>query len=124
MNTATPVHIAAALAALIAGSIQLMRVKGTPSHRAIGWLWITAMTVVAVSSFWLKGFMNVFMGYGPIHLLSLWTLFCLAAAVHYARHGRIRQHKYFVVGAFLGLIGAGLGTLAPGRLIHHWLFGG
>jgi|TARA_R110000764_G_scaffold107248_2_gene193080 uncharacterized membrane protein len=41
----------------------------------------------------------------------------------FARKGNIKRHKIFTTGAFFGLIGAGLGTLAPGRLIHEWLFG-
>lgn len=102
---------------------QLIAKKGTRSHRIIGWFWMTAMVVVAVSSFWLTGFMDLLWGYSPVHLLSIWTLVCVVVSLYAARTGNISRHRAFAVGAFYGVIGAGLGTLAPGRTIHQWVFG-
>ena len=113
---AISIHLLAALWAIVAGISQLLARKGTRLHKVVGWSWMVAVTVVAVSSFWIKGFMNVLWGFSPIHLLSIWVLFCVVAAVHSARVGNIKRHKAFAVGAFFGVIGAGLGALAPGRL--------
>ena len=120
---AVTLHLIAALWALLAGGFQLLTRKGTQLHRVVGWSWMTAMVIVAVSSFWLTGFMDVFHGYSPIHLLSVWVLVCVAVSVYSARAGHIRRHRAFAVGAFIGVIGAGLGALAPGRLIYQWLVG-
>jgi uncharacterized membrane protein len=113
-------HLAAALLALTLGSAVLMRRKGTASHKLLGRIWVGLMSVVAVSSFWLldlnKGSFSV------IHLLSLWTLVSLGAAIWAIRRGKLRAHKAFMVGTFLGLAGAGLGALAPGRVLHLFLF--
>ena len=38
------------------------------------------------------------------------------------RRGNVRAHKAFMVGTFLGLAGAGLGALAPGRLLYGFFF--
>lgn len=121
--TATYIHLSAAVWALLAGTSQLLGQKGTPLHRAVGWSWMIAMVVVAVSSFWLTGLMDVLWGYSPIHLLSIWTLICVVASIAAARKGNIRRHKAFAAGAFFGVVGAAIGTLMPGRLIHEWIFG-
>jgi uncharacterized membrane protein len=108
-------HLSAALASLALGAVVLARRKGTPSHRRLGRLWVALMLVVALSSFWI--------GRSLIHLLSAWTLVSLALAVYFIRRGNVRAHKAFMVGTFLGLAGAGLGALAPGRALHAVLFG-
>lgn len=120
---ALTIHLTAALWALLAGISQLLAQKGTKLHRIVGWSWMTAMVIVAVSSFWLTGFMDLFWGYSPIHLLSVWILVCVAVSLYSARTSNIKRHRAFALGAFYGVVGAGIGTLAPGRVIHQWLFG-
>jgi len=114
-------HLAAALPALALGAINLARPKGTPAHRRVGWLWVALMSGAAVSSFWIFGLRQ---GAGPslVHLLSVWTLVALACGIVSIRRGNVRAHKAFMIGTFLGLVGAGLGALAPGRLLAQWLF--
>jgi len=45
------VHALAAIAALALGAAQLAAPKGTLSHRAVGWVWVTLMATTALSSF-------------------------------------------------------------------------
>jgi hypothetical protein len=47
-SAAIQVHAFAALAALAIGAAQLAAPKGTLPHRAVGWSWVTLMTIVAV----------------------------------------------------------------------------
>lgn len=108
-------HLTAALLSLALGALVLGRRKGTRSHKALGRAWVGLMLVVAISSFWIGGSL--------IHLLSVWTLISLAAAIWFIRRGNVRAHKGFMIGTFLGLAGAGLGALAPGRALHAMLFG-
>jgi uncharacterized membrane protein len=114
------IHLAAALPALALGTIQLARAKGTRSHKALGWAWAALMIAVALSSFWI---FEIRKGAGPslIHLLSVWTLISLACAIYFVRRGNVRAHIGFMLGTFLGLAGAGLGALAPGRLLWRLL---
>jgi len=115
------IHLAAVVPAVVLGVAQLSLAKGTPLHKAMGWAWVLAMLVAAVSSFWIlelrKG-----AGLSVIHLLSAWILICLAAAIWHIRRGNVPGHKRFMVGATLGLFGAGLGALAPGRFLAVLLF--
>lgn len=120
---AITIHLTAAIWVFLAGINQLFARKGTKVHKIVGWSWMVAMVIVAVSSFWLTGFMDLFWGFSPIHLLSIWILVCVAVSLYSARTGNIKRHRAFAVGAFYGVIGAGIGILAPDRLIHQWLFG-
>ena len=47
---AIQIHAFAALGAFLLGVAQLARVKGTRSHRALGYTWVGLMLLVALSS--------------------------------------------------------------------------
>ena len=115
------IHLAAVVPAVAIGIAQMAMPKGMRIHRWMGWTWVLALVVVAVSSFWIlelrKG-----TGWSIIHLLSAWTLISLSCAIWYIRHGNVRAHRGFMVGTLLGLAGAGLGALAPGRFLAVLLF--
>jgi uncharacterized membrane protein len=121
---AIQLHAWAALAAFVLGIVQLARVKGTGSHRALGWIWVGLMLVVAVSSFWIHH-LRVWGPWSPIHLLSILTLAMLPYGVIMARRGVVIGHKLTMLGMFAGaLVIAGIFTFAPGRIMHRVLFGG
>ena len=111
-------HLAAAIAALALGIAVLALRKGTWAHKALGRAWGALMLVVAISSFWITrdG------AFSWIHLLSVWVLVSLACALYFIRRGNVRAHRGFMVGVYLGLVGAGLGALAPGRTLHFFFF--
>ena len=115
------IHLAAVVPAVMVGVAQLLMTKGTRIHKTLGWIWVLAMVVVAVSSFWIlelrKG-----AGFSVIHLLSLWTLISLACAIWFIRRGNVRAHKGFMVGVMFGLVGAGIGAFTPGRFLTQLLF--
>lgn len=79
------------------------------------------MLVVAVSSFWIMELRHG-AGWSIIHLLSAWVVVSLGAAIWFIRRGNVRAHQGFMVGTLLGLAGAGLGALAPGRFLAILLF--
>jgi uncharacterized membrane protein len=115
------IHLAAAILSLIVGALVLARTKGTRSHKMFGRLWVGLMLAVALSSFWILEIRDG-AGFSVIHLLSAWTLASLALAVYFIRRGNVRAHQGFMIGTFLGLAGAGLGALAPGRALYLFLF--
>jgi uncharacterized membrane protein len=115
-------HIAAALAALLLGTVQLVGIKGTGLHRLIGWSWVVAMFTVAVSSLFIR---QINPGsFSLIHLLSGWTLIALPMALFAVRRGRIASHARGMTWTFIGgLIVAGAFTFLPGRLMWEVFFG-
>lgn len=115
-------HIAAALLALLLGTVQLVGIKGTGVHRLIGWTWVVAMVTVAISSLFIR---QINPGsFSLIHLLSGWTLIALPMALFAIRRGRVARHASGMTWTFVGgLIVAGAFTFLPGRLLWEVFFG-
>jgi len=115
-------HIAAALLALLLGTVQLVGIKGTGLHRLIGWSWVIAMVTVAISSLFIR---QINPGsFSLIHLLSGWTLIAVPMAIFAIRKGRVGSHASGMTWTFVGgLIVAGAFTFLPGRLMWEVFFG-
>ena len=115
-------HLYSSFLALGLGAVLLLSPKGTRPHRLMGGIWVLAMALSALSSFWLGGGVLPLVGHlGLIHLLSLWMLVALSVAMHAILKGRVAQHRAWMRGAYLGLLGAFVGTLAPGRWVSAQL---
>ncbi len=97
--------------------------RGSRLHRSLGWAWVTGMGAVALSSFAIHD-IRLIGPFSPIHLLSLFTLVMLVLGVRAARHHRVIAHRQTMKGLTYGaLIGAGLFTLLPGRVMYQVVFG-
>jgi len=117
-----PTHAIAAMAALMAGVIQLVGPKGTRAHRVLGYTWVILMLYVATSGFFIHE-IGLWGRWSPIHLLSILALVALPLAVRAARRGNIRKHRSIMLQLFgFALVLAGAFTLLPGRVMHRILF--
>jgi uncharacterized membrane protein len=117
-------HAFAAMGAFALGLVQLAAPKGTLPHRTIGWIWVTLMAVIALSSFFIHQ-IRLVGPFSPIHLLSIFTLVMLPFAVLHARHHAVKKHRGAMIGIFVGgLVIAGAFTFLPGRVMHAVAFGG
>ncbi|GGY74924.1 DUF2306 domain-containing protein [Marinobacter zhanjiangensis] len=117
------IHVVTVMLALVIGLLQLVLKRGTSLHRTMGWGWVVAMAVTAVSSFFIHRIQLVG-PWSPIHILSVVTLVYLTLAIQAARQGNMRRHGMIMASLFLfAVIGAGVFTLLPGRLMHVVLFG-
>ena len=114
---ATRVHAFAAMAAFALGAAQLAAPKGTVPHRTIGWIWVLLMVTVAMTSFWIHD-LRVWGEWSPIHLLSIFTLIMLPAAVIHAVRHRVEGSPQGHVGAFYRRTGD-RGTLHFLARPHH-----
>ncbi|HEX2199416.1 MAG TPA: DUF2306 domain-containing protein [Burkholderiales bacterium] len=117
---ALPLHLSAAVSALVLGAVIMLKTKGASAHRMLGRWWVASMSVAALSSFWLTG---ISAGWSVIHLLSIWTLVAMALAIRFVRQGKVKLHRRFMVGTFLGLAGAAVGALMPGRRLFAFFWG-
>jgi len=118
-----PVHAILAIFALVAGAVQFVLPKGTFVHRGLGYVWVVAMLVVAISSFFINDF-RIIGPFSPIHLLSCLVIYSLWHAVQYARRGNITGHKRTMVSLYCySLLLAGAFTFLPGRIMYQVLFG-
>jgi uncharacterized membrane protein len=125
LEPAIAVHVVAAVLALALGAFVLAARKGTPAHRVAGRGWVAAMAVTAGGSFLIDAqllALDTPLGrFGPIHLLSAFTLWKLGQAIAAIRRRDVALHRRAMVGAFGGLAVAALFTLAPGRTLGAWL---
>lgn len=118
------IHALMAFAA-IGLTILIFTVKrGTPLHKVLGRVWVTAMALVALSSFWIFD-LRMWGNYSPIHLLSVYTLVQLFLAIRAARAGNIARHRSIMKQMTFAALGvAGAFTLLPGRIMHQVFLGG
>ena len=86
------------------GGAVLLRRKGTASHKRLGRTWVALMAAVALSSFWIFEIRRSRSPSGS------------------SGAANVRAHRGFMIGTFIGLGAAGLGTLAPGRALYRFFF--
>lgn len=122
---ALTLHLGTALVALALGPLALYRRRRDGLHRGLGYVWVLAMALTALSSFALEAaLLPIALGFGAIHLLSVWVLLQLALGIRDARGRRIAAHRARMAGLYWqGLAVAGLLTLLPGRTLNEMLFG-
>lgn len=119
MTPQVAIHLVAALAAFGLGAVMHWRAKGTPSHRAIGRVWVALMLVTAISSLWIPRFLT----FSWIHILTGAALLALVNAMLAIRAGNVERHRRSMIGAYVGLCGAFVGALVPGRLVGTFVRG-
>jgi uncharacterized membrane protein len=117
------VHLVCALAALGLGAVILVRRKGTPSHRAVGWAWVVLMGLATVSSAFIRDYrMPNLAGFTPIHFLTVFVAWQLPKGVLLARRGQMAAHRSTMRGLYFGgCVAAGLFALLPGRFLGRQL---
>jgi uncharacterized membrane protein len=116
-------HAFAAFAALALGASQLALPKGTLRHRFAGYVWSALMLAIAASGFWIQQ-IRLFGPFSPIHLLSILVLVTVPLAVWHAHNHRVRKHRSAMIALYVfALVGAGVFTLLPGRVMHEVVFG-
>ena len=119
-----PSHAITALVAVIIGAIQLISAKGTRQHQVLGYLWVSMMMYVSISSFFISE-IQLWGAFSPIQLLSVWTVITLCTGIYFARTGNIKAHQLNMQLLYgLALILTGLFTLLPNRVMGQMLFGG
>ena len=87
-----PSHALMALLAVMIGGVQLMSAKGTSQHKVLGYIWVSLMMYVSISSFFISE-IQLWGAYSPIHLLSAWTVLTLCTGVYFPRVGNIKAHQ-------------------------------
>lgn len=123
-SPAIQIHAFAAILAFVLGALVLFRRKGDRWHRVGGRVWVAAMLVVCLSSFFIHT-IRTFGPFSPIHLLSIGTPVALWFGVRHARMRNIIAHMRTMQITYVGaLVIAGGFTFLPGRIMNEVLFGG
>lgn len=125
------VHLATILTATLLTPVMLVRRKGDGRHRRLGYVWVAAMLLTAVTSLFFNARrdgapnLGVFSGdFSPIHLLSVFVLLQVPMIVIRARRHDRAGHEGAVRGMVVGaLLIAGFFTFPFDRMLGNWLFG-
>ena len=116
-------HTLAAAGALVLGAVQFSTRAGAAFHRRLGYLWVSLMLCVTLSSFLISA-NPVFGRYSWIHGLSVFTTIMLIVGVVAARRGMRKAHRAIMINVFwFALVVTGIFTLLPGRLMHRVVLG-
>lgn len=114
-------HIAAASTALVVGIVIMLAPKGRGLHKPLGWTWVVAMALTALTSF---GLLLEGIGLSVIHGLSGYAMIALPIGIAAIRRRDIKTHRGTMTGLFIGgLMTAAVLTLLPGRLMWRVFFG-
>lgn len=117
------VHIVAALLAVALGPVALYRRRRDRTHKVVGYVWVSAMTVLAVGSFLIPSHFTP-VGLGPLHGFAVLTLWSLWAGVRAAIARDICRHEAILRSLYSnGLVIAGAFTFLPGRSLNRMVFG-
>ena len=119
-------HLATVLPAFAIGAFQLLRRKGTPSHKLLGKIYMLLMLATGLITLAMPAEVGprFFGHFGFIHAFSFLTLYNVPAAYFAIRRGNIKVHRANMIGLYIGgILIAGSFAFAPGRMLHEWLFG-
>jgi len=100
--------------------------KGARRHRAVGYVYLTLMTVTAIAALWIHQIpaIDIVYGFGPIHIFSIVTLSGVVGALRGAWTHNIKMHRRSMLGVYIGgLLIAGTFAFLPGRIMHAIVFG-
>ena len=123
INAAMPIphHAVAALLATLVGAAQLWLTKGTVLHRWLGYIWVSLILFVALTSFFIfetgvaTPFNYLSKPLSALVLVMLWW------GIRLARAGKIKEHRQTMIQLFWLKMVIGLLTIQSGRIVHQML---
>lgn len=124
-SPAIQLHLLAVVTTLAVTGRLLTGVKGSTSHRVLGWTWTIAMLTTAVSAFFIHASVGPrIFGFGFLHVFALITVILVPRAVMAARRHDVASHARIICGFVVGGLGiAGLSAFLPGRIVWRVFFG-
>jgi uncharacterized membrane protein len=124
---AIKLHVATVVPAFLLGTwLIFISRKGARYHRAIGYVYLTLMTITSIAALFVHTLVpnGPFFGFSPTHLFVPLTLLGVVGALYYARRHNIKAHRKSMLGVYIGgILIAGSFTLLPGRIMHTVFFG-
>jgi uncharacterized membrane protein len=119
-------HLATVIPAFFIGALQLLRRKGTPTHKLLGKIYMMLMLATGLITLSMPAqvgpqFLHHF---GFIHFFSFLALCSVPTAYFAARRRDLKTHRAAMIGLYVGgILIAGALAFSPGRMLHEWLLG-
>ena len=125
---AVQLHVFTVVPAFVLGTwLIFFSRKGARRHRAVGYVYLTLMTVTAIAALFIHEIpaIDIVYGFGPIHIFSIVTLSGVVGALRGAWTHNIKMHRGSMLGVYIGgILIAGTFAFLPGRIMHAIVFGG
>ena len=99
-------HLAAAMAALVLGTMAIVSAKETPFHRMIGAGYVAGMIIVNLSALAIYRLTGHFEAFHALALLNLALLARGIVAALIRRPGWLSVHSYVMAWSYIGLLAA------------------
>ena len=108
------IHLATAIAAMLAGALVVFLRKGTTAHKRAGWVYVAAMVAVNVTAFMIY---DLFGHFGPFHWAALFSLISVVIGLVPAITKRPKKrwlqiHAGWMAGSYVGLLAAAVAESA------------
>jgi uncharacterized membrane protein len=119
------IHLSTIIPALIVGTYLIIQRKGTSIHMLLGKVYMLLMLFSATLTLFMSAQVGPTMlnHFGYIHLLSVFTIYCVPTAYIASRRGNIKRHRYYMIGLYFGgILVAGGFAMFPGRMLGDLLF--
>ena len=108
-------HVLCAVLSALLGPVALLRRRRDRIHKTVGYVWVTAMALTALSSMFILE-LRVIGPFSQIHILSVVTLVGLWQSIAQIRLGNVKIHRRVMWRLYWQAIGiAGLFSFLPGR---------
>ncbi|OAI43942.1 hypothetical protein AYO42_01165 [Rhizomicrobium sp. SCGC AG-212-E05] len=124
---AVQLHVFTVVPAFLLGTwLILVSRKGARRHRAIGYVYLTLMTITAIAALFIHQIpsIDIFFGFGPIHIFSIVTLSGVVGALRSAWAHDVKGHRNAMLAVYIGgILIAGSFAFMPGRIMHAIVFG-
>ncbi|MCF4097322.1 DUF2306 domain-containing protein [Maritalea mediterranea] len=116
------IHIIAALYCIGLGGYMLYAKKGSRAHKIMGWSWVSSMSIVIFSAFFIHGF--EWIGpFSPIHLIISFAIMGLWTGIRDIRAKKVQAHREAMLSMYWGALGVPfMLALLPGRRLNMLLF--
>jgi len=120
---AIQLHLATIVPAFFLGGwLILFSKKGSRFHRALGFTYLTLMTITSFAALFVQSLHPGHFSW--IHIFVPLTLWGVFAAIWRIRKGDVKGHKMAMLGTYFGgLLIAGALTFVPPRLMYQIFFG-
>src|SRR5690348_313742 len=99
------IHVATVLPAFLIGTYQIfLSERGASFHRMLGYVYLTLMTITSIAALFVHTLMpdGPFLGFSPLHLLVVLTLFGVISALRGAWTHNIGMHRTAMLGVYIG----------------------
>ena len=119
-------HLSIIFPCIFLGAYLLLFPKATRLHRLLGKIYLSLMGMTGIITLFMpsQGEFKLLNHFGPLHVLSVITLYTVPTAYRAAKNKNIAAHKSAMIQLYIGgiIIAGSWAILGEGRLLNELFF--